>query len=103
MSRISSSVSPGAASDPTISSTSATVSRLGIVVEIDGWRRTNRIADDGSVAREVCRVAYLKEDVDDPDFTAWVDVDPASVDGAEPLEAQRVAVQTAARRREGIA
>jgi len=60
-------------------------------------------ADDGSVAREVCRVAYLKEDVDDPDFTAWVDVDPASVDGAEPLEAQRVAVQTAARRREGIA
>ena len=60
-------------------------------------------ADDGSVARAVHRVAYLKEAADDPDFSVWVDVDAPALDEATTLSTQREDIHNAACKREGIA
>ncbi|MBT3267579.1 hypothetical protein HN371_10520 [Candidatus Poribacteria bacterium] len=60
-------------------------------------------ADDGSVAREVHRVAYLKEDADDPDLSAWADVDAHVLDETATLATLRDDIRAAANRREGIA
>ncbi len=60
-------------------------------------------ADDGSVARAIHRVAYLKEDTDDPDFSAWVTVDAPDLDEAATLTTQRSDIKAAASKREGVA
>jgi hypothetical protein len=60
-------------------------------------------ADDGSVARAVHRVAYLKEIADDPDFAVWVDVDSPDLDESATLATQRESIRTAADLQEGIA
>ncbi len=60
-------------------------------------------ADDGSVARAIHRVAYLKEETDDPDFSAWVNVDAPVLDDATTLAAQRESIRAEAGKQEGIA
>ena len=59
-------------------------------------------ADDGTVERELYRVAYLKEAADDPELSRWVDVEAPTRDEQATVTAERDAERLRAETAEGI-
>jgi len=63
---------------------------------------TTFYAADGSVENTTYAVKYLKQDADDTTLRAWVGVDTPTRDEKAAGEAQRDAIEAAARITEGI-
>ena len=65
-------------------------------------RRVTRY-DDAGAATTTYSTRYLKEDVDDPALSRWVDVEAPDRDDTRTVTAQRDKIEEDARAAEGVA